>query len=90
MGMKSKCDEKLPTSVYRISEDRRFFKLQSGTVPSSVAKLVLTFLNGNCGTKFNTVHDVNIPLADLNLSVVKVGTGFVTASSRVKLRNRAA
>ena len=80
----------LPTSVYRISKDRGFFKLQSGAVPPSIAKLMLTFLDSNCGTKFDTVHDVNIPFADLYLSVVKVGTDFVTASTRVKLSNRAA
>lgn len=80
----------LPTSVYRISKDRGFFKLQSGTVPPSIAKLMLTFLDSNCGTKFDTVHDVNISFADLYLSVVKVGTDFVTASTRVKLSNRAA
>ena len=68
------------TSVSRISKDRRFFKLNGSTVPSPVTKLMLTLLHRDGSSKLDTVHDVNVPLTDLDLSVVQMCPDFVAAS----------
>lgn len=68
------------TSVSRISKDRGFLELHGSTVPSSVTELMLTLLQGDGSSKLHTIHDVNVPLTDLNLSVVEMGADFITAS----------
>ena len=69
------------TSVDSIAKHWRFLKLHCSTVPSSVAKLVLTFLHSDCRSKLNAIHHINVPLADLNLSVVELVADFITAMS---------
>lgn len=78
------------TSVSRISKDRGFLKLHSSTVPSPVTKLMLTFLHGDGSSKLHTVHDVNVPLTDLNLSVVQMCADVITASFSAEAVYRAA
>lgn len=46
---------------------------------------MLTFLHGHGGSELNTVHNIDIPLTDLNLPVVKFISDFITASSAVEV-----
>ena len=78
------------TSVSRISKDRGVLKLHGGTVPSPVTKLMLTLLHGDGSSKLHTVHDVNVPLTHLDLSVVQVGADFIAASFSAEAVYRAA
>ena len=77
------------TSVNGVSKDRRFLKLYCSTIPPPVTKLMLAFLHGDSSSKFDTVHDVDVPLTHLNLPVVKMITDFITASPAAEAVYRA-
>lgn len=58
------------TSIKRISKNRRLFELDSGTVPTSMQKLKLAFLQSNGCSGPYALHEVDVALTNLDLSVV--------------------
>ena len=60
--------------------------LQSGAVPSTVAKLELTLVYGQLGSPTHRIHHLHTALTDLNLERKHTGTTSATNTVHVTLR----
>ena len=69
------------TSVLRlISKHGGSVKLHCGTIPSSLAKLVLAFRHGHSSSILDAIHKVNVPLTDLQLFTIESIPNFIATS----------
>lgn len=73
-------------TMYNLTLGDHFAKhrhgLQSGAVPSAVAKLKLTFIYSQLGSTTHCIHHLHTALTDLNLE--QRCTGSTSASNKVQ------